>query len=161
LGFLAGKHATAEQTVEAILGHLKQRGLLVATEQYPHVYPHCWRTGDPLVFRLVDEWYINMDWRDEIKRVVEDVRWIPAWGRDRELEWLTNMRDWMISKKRYWGLALPIWECSQCQAYQVIGGREELGQKARRTEGQHQQQGQTRKTLFPNRRKQLNHLRQS
>ena len=76
-------------------------------EDYPHVYPHCWRSGDELVFRLVDEWYINMDWRDDIKKTVRDINWIPDWGEDREIEWLDNMGDWMISKKRFWGLALP------------------------------------------------------
>jgi isoleucyl-tRNA synthetase len=129
-GFLAGRRATDPTTVEAILQSLRDKGLLVATERYPHVYPHCWRTGDELVFRLVDEWYIKMDWRDEIKKVVDDIRWIPGWGRERELEWLTNMRDWMISKKRFWGLALPIWVCEQCEHFEVIGSYEELKERA-------------------------------
>ena len=50
-----------------------------------------------------------MDWRDNIKKAVGDIKWIPEWGHDREMEWLENMGDWMISKKRFWGLALPIW----------------------------------------------------
>ena len=119
-----------EETVRIILDNLAGKGLLVATEQYPHVYPHCWRTGVELVFRLVEEWYIRMDWRDEIKKIVDDIRWIPAWGRDRELEWLSNMRDWMISKKRYWGLALPIWVCEKCGNFDVIGGHDELRERA-------------------------------
>ncbi len=129
-GDLSGKRALDEDTVAFIIQSLKDKNLLVATEQYPHVYPHCWRSGDPLVFRLVDEWYINMDWRDEIKEVVKQIQWIPEWGQDRELEWLTNMRDWMISKKRYWGLALPIWVCEDCKEFEVIGGREELKERA-------------------------------
>jgi isoleucyl-tRNA synthetase len=132
-GFLAGRLATARETVDAVLADLKEKGLLVATEQYPHVYPHCWRTGDELVFRLVDEWYIDMGWRDEIKKVVEEIRWIPEWGKERELEWLSGMRDWMISKKRFWGLALPIWVCEKCESFEVLGGREEL--KGRAIEG--------------------------
>jgi isoleucyl-tRNA synthetase len=129
-GFLEGKRAIDEDTVELILKNLKDKGLLVATEQYPHVYPHCWRTGDQLVFRLVDEWYINMDWRDEIKKVVDDIQWIPSWGHERELEWLTNMRDWMISKKRFWGLALPVWVCESCDSFDVIGSYDELKERA-------------------------------
>ena len=70
------------------------------------MYPHCWRSGDELVFRLVEEWYINMNWRNKIKNVVDEVNWIPAWGREREHEWLDNMGDWMISKK-----GSGVWHC--------------------------------------------------
>ncbi|MGE5138794.1 MAG: DUF5915 domain-containing protein, partial [Rudaea sp.] len=62
--------------------------------------------------------------------VVDKVRWIPAFGYEREMDWLRNMHDWMISKKRYYGLALPIWECSQCGSFEVIGSREELKERA-------------------------------
>ncbi|MFQ5461299.1 MAG: isoleucine--tRNA ligase [Phycisphaerae bacterium] len=131
-GKLTGHRATDPETVELILADLREKGFLFATERYPHIYPHCWRTGDELVFRLVSEWYISMDWRDEIKRVAEQVNWLPAsmYGRERELDWLTTMKDWMISKKRYWGLALPIWECAQCGHFEVIGSKEELREKA-------------------------------
>ncbi len=131
-GPLRGEHALEESTVRWILDNLDKKGLLLHTEQYPHVYPHCWRSGDPLVFRLVDEWYINMDWRDEIKEIVGQIQWIPEWGEERELEWLTNMRDWMISKKRFWGLALPIWVCDDkdCDHFDVIGSKEELKARA-------------------------------
>ena len=60
----------------------------------------------------MDEWFISMDeLRQQIMDVVNQIRWIPEFGRDRELDWLRNMGDWMISKKRYWGLALPIYDC--------------------------------------------------
>ncbi|NOX59690.1 MAG: class I tRNA ligase family protein [Planctomycetes bacterium] len=131
-GAFTGKRATDSETVDAVLESLKTKGFLVAHEQYPHIYPHCWRTGDELVFRLVDEWYISMDWRDEIKTIAKQVNWLPKSmrGLERELDWLTTMRDWMISKKRYWGLALPIWECPKCGHFDVIGGREELQERA-------------------------------
>ena len=61
------------------------------SEDYPHVYPHCLRSGDELVYRSVDEWYINMDWREEIKKITGDINWIPPWGHERENEWLDNM----------------------------------------------------------------------
>ena len=110
-GDFEGDQAVAPETVDKVLDSLREKGLLFYVEKYPHIYPHCWRTGDELVFRLVDEWFIKMDWRDEIKKIVEQIQWLPATmdGRGRELEWLTNMGDWMISKKRFWGLALPIW----------------------------------------------------
>ncbi|MBT3180765.1 MAG: isoleucine--tRNA ligase [Candidatus Marinimicrobia bacterium] len=128
-GWLSGKLATDKSTTDAIIKDLKERGFLVHVEDYPHVYPHCWRSGDELVFRLVDEWYINMDWRDKIKKVVNDINWIPEWGEEREHEWLNNMGDWMISKKRFWGLALPIWTFEDDSFY-VIGSKEELKELA-------------------------------
>ncbi len=127
--WLTGKRATDEETKDAIIADLKDRGILVYTEQYPHIYPHCWRSGDELVFRIVDEWYINMDWRDKIKKIVDDIEWKPAWGRDREHEWLDNMGDWMISKKRFWGLALPIWTFEYGSFY-VVGSKQELKELA-------------------------------
>ena len=93
------------------------------------MYPHCWRSGDELVFRIVDEWYINMDWRDKIKNLVKDIQWIPEWGHEREMEWLENMSDWMISKKRFWGLALPIWKFEDGTFF-VVGSKKELKELA-------------------------------
>ena len=102
----------------------------MAREEYPHVYPHCWRCKTELVFRLVDGWKIKMDWRGEIAKVVPTATWIPADGEKRELDWLKNMGDWLISKNRFWGLALPIWECADCGGITVIGSKEELEEKA-------------------------------
>jgi isoleucyl-tRNA synthetase len=62
--------------------------------------------------------------------VVEQIKWIPEFGFSREMDWLRNMHDWLISKKRYWGLALPIWECSECGNFEVIGSDDELQQRA-------------------------------
>ena len=110
-GDFTGREAIAPEAAELVFEKLRKKHLLVATEVYPHIYPHCWRTGDELVFRLVDEWFINMDWREEIKDVTRQIRWLPdnINAQERECEWLSNMSDWMISKKRFWGLALPIW----------------------------------------------------
>lgn len=131
-GEFAGLEAIAPTTAELVFERLKQRGMLVAVETYPHIYPHCWRTGDELVFRLVDEWFINMDWREEIKDVTRQIRWLPDSidGQERELEWLSNMGDWMISKKRFWGLALPVWVDEQTGDFEVIGSLAELRDRA-------------------------------
>ncbi len=131
-GEFAGLEAIAPATAELVFERLKQRGMLVAVETYPHIYPHCWRTGDELVFRLVDEWFINMDWREEIKDVTRQIRWLPDSidGQARELEWLSNMGDWMISKKRFWGLALPVWVDEQTGEFEVIGSLAELRERA-------------------------------
>ena len=142
-GFLSGLEATDPAVRQAVFDKLADAHLLVATEAYPHIYPHCWRTGDELVFRLVDEWFINMDWREEIKEVTRQIRWLPESvdGETRELEWLTNMRDWMISKKRFWGLALPIWIDPETDDFEVIGSIEELRERA--IEGWDEFEGQT------------------
>jgi isoleucyl-tRNA synthetase len=143
-GPLAGKSAFEPATVDQILELLTKKGVLVAVERYPHNYPHCWRCKTELLFRLVDEWYIHMgneddpnSYRRQIMRVTEDVRFLPESinGKARELDWLRNMGDWMISKKRYWGLALPIWVCEDdsCGGFDVIGDRAEL--RARAIEG--------------------------
>jgi isoleucyl-tRNA synthetase len=127
-GLLAGKRF--DRVADDVVADLKKRGVLFAKEQYYHRYPHCWRCKDELVYRLVDEWFINMNWREEIMDSSRMAQWIPSWGLERELDWLRNMGDWMISKKRYWGLALPIWECHACGHFEVIGGREELKARA-------------------------------
>ena len=123
-----------------IFESLREKGYFYQTESYRHVYPHCWRCQTELIFRLVDEWFISMgrldapedNLRKQLIRIVEDpsVNWVPSFGRERELDWLRNMEDWMISKKRYWGLALPIYECPGCGAFEVIGGERELRERA-------------------------------
>ena len=115
---------------EPIYASLREKGVLYHLEDYSHRYPVCWRCDSELVFRLVDEWFISMDeLRGLIANVTRRIRWIPEFGMNRELDWLRNMDDWMISKKRYWGLALPIYKCS-CGHFDVIGGEEELEERA-------------------------------
>ncbi len=137
-GFLSGKQAG--QVADLVIENLREKGLYYKKERYAHDYPHCWRCATPLLFRAVDEWYINMSWRNEIMEVVKQIRWIPQWGLDQELNWLENMHDWMISKKRFWGLALPIFEC-KCGHFDVIGGYDEL--KSRAAEGWDKFEGQS------------------
>src|SRR5580704_9720772 len=131
-GPFTGKEATDPQTAQLVFDTLRAKHRLVTVEGYPHIYPFCWRTGVELVFRLVDEWFINMDWREEIKNVTRHIRWLPPSinGQERELEWLSNMRDWMISKKRFWGLALPFWVDEVTGEFDVIGSLAELKERA-------------------------------
>ena len=116
---------------DGIFGDLEGKGLLYCTEEHRHRYPFCWRCNSELVFRVVDEWFISMDeLRHTMMEITRKVRWIPAFGLERELDWLRNMHDWMISKKRYWGLALPIWPCEACGSFEVIGSEHELQERA-------------------------------
>jgi len=127
-GWLAGRGSA--EVASDIFKDLEKRGLLFRVEDYRHRYPVCWRCGDELVFRLVDEWFISMDGlREEIAESARQVRWIPEFGLARELDWLKNMSDWCISKKRYWGLALPIYRC-ECGWFDVVGSRDELRERA-------------------------------
>ncbi len=145
-GFLTGMHVS--EVAGPIFSNLEEKGILYRVEPYTHRYPVCWRCGTELVFRLVAEWFINMgqvydkprqeltadekanSLRYQIMDVVERIRWIPEFGQAREMDWLHNMHDWMISKKRYWGLALPIWECDACHHFEVIGDEKELQARA-------------------------------
>lgn len=122
------------KVAEPILENLREKKRLYSKEKISHRYPVCWRHGTELVFRLVDEWFIHMDeLRFQIMEVTKKINWLPDYGMQLELDWLKNMSDWMISKKRYWGLALPIYECQACGHFEVLGSRDEL--KTRAVEG--------------------------
>ena len=144
--WLTGMHVSEIAT--PIFAELERKGFMYHVEPYTHRYPTCWRCRTELVFRLVDEWFISMgevydkpreqltaeekdrSLRYQIMDVVDQIRWIPEFGYSREMDWLRNMHDWMISKKRYWGLALPIWVCADCNEYEVIGDEVELKARA-------------------------------
>ncbi|PIR91737.1 isoleucine--tRNA ligase [bacterium (Candidatus Gribaldobacteria) CG10_big_fil_rev_8_21_14_0_10_41_12] len=129
-GELSGKFVGTEQVRQYIFSNLESRGLVYKIEDYQHRYPTCWRCKSELIFRLVDEWYISMDkLREPLMKAVEKINWLPGFCKEREADWLKNMRDWLISKKRYWGLALPIFEC-ECGSFEVIGSLEELQKRA-------------------------------
>ncbi len=129
--WLTGRSVSSDATRDAIFDSLRSKHLLYRTQAYPHRYPVCWRCGTELIFRLVDEWFISMDeLRHKIADVTKQIRWIPDFGLARELDWLKNMDDWMISKKRYYGLALPIFDCAACGAFEVIGSETELRERA-------------------------------
>ncbi len=126
----SGKNAKKQPHL--IVDYLKKKKeFLFRISSCTHRYPTCWRCKEELVWRVVDEWYIAMDpFREKIKKITKKINWIPPWGLKMELDWLNNMGDWLISKKRYWGLALPIWECPKCGHFEVIGSKEELKEKA-------------------------------
>ena len=121
----------AAEVPQQVFDSLHEKGRLYRTMKYSHRYPVCWRCSTELVFRLVDEWFIDMsELRHEIAEVTKKITWIPDYGLDHELDWLKNMGDWCISKKRYWGLALPIYPCHACGHVDVIGGKDELKERA-------------------------------
>ena len=128
-GPLSGKQVS--EVADPIFKSLEEKGILYHVEPYTHRYPTCWRCKTELVFRLVDEWFVSMEeLRPLMMDITRQIHWIPSFGLERELDWLRNMHDWMISKKRYWGLALPIWECEACKHWTVVGDDVELKQRA-------------------------------
>src|SRR3989344_1612697 len=141
MGFLAGKNA--KKHPEVVLDYLTEKGCAFLIENYTHRYPACWRCKTELVWKVADEWYIAMDrssrkaldgkstLRQQMMDTAKQITWKPAFGLERELDWLSNMHDWLISKpNRYWGLALPIYECKKCGWFTVVGSKEELNKKA-------------------------------
>jgi isoleucyl-tRNA synthetase len=123
-------------TIEAadqIVGRLAETGFLVEAGTYEHRYPHCWRCDTPLIWRVTDDWLIAVD---ELRQPLLDanatVEWTPAYMGKRMDDWLRNMGDWNISRRRYYGLPLPIYECS-CGHVTVVGSKAELAERA--TEG--------------------------
>lgn len=143
LGFETGK--SAKKHPELVFDYMKSKEtddkhFVFMIHRYKHRYPACWRCKTELVWKVTQEWYIAMDVEEKegnktLRELMIDtakkINWHPKFGLDRELDWLENMHDWLISKKnRYWGLALPIYECKHCGNFDVIGSREELEKRA-------------------------------
>jgi isoleucyl-tRNA synthetase len=122
---------STEEVEGPIVEDLERRGLLIEAGRIVHRYPTCWRCGTPLVFRVVDDWFISAE---EIRQPMLDanatVEWTPAFYSKRMDDWLRNMGDWNISRKRYFGLPLPFYPCEDCGTLTVVGSRQELEERA-------------------------------
>ncbi len=118
------------EAAEQIVGDLGDRGLLVRAETIEHSYPHCWRCHTPLIFRISDDWFISVEEvRPQLLAANADVEWTPAYMGKRMDDWLRNMGDWNISRRRYYGLPLPFYPCA-CGHLTVIGSKAELRDRA-------------------------------
>ena len=127
-GSLTGQHA--HKIEDEVINYLKKENLLFKIETISHRYPHCWRCKTKCLFRLEENWFINCrEIRPKLKKAALKVNWIPAYVGRRMQNWLDNMDDWMISRKRFYGLALPFYPCS-CGELTVIGSKKELKQLA-------------------------------
>ena len=127
-GWLEGKEA--RDVAQEIATDLEKRGFLFRSAPYTHRYPVCWRCKEEIVFRVDDEWFIAMDeLRPQLAAAAKDVSWVPPAAGARMQNWLQNMGDWNISRKRYWGLPLPFYTCANGHFF-VIGSEEELRERA-------------------------------
>jgi isoleucyl-tRNA synthetase len=124
-GWLAQKHVS--DVAQDISYALKEAGKLLKAEMYTHSYPVCWRCKNELIFRLVSEWFIACEEiRPQMLEAARTVTWTPEHIGKAMEDWLTNMGDWCISRKRYWGLPLPFYICPQCNELTVVGSIDEL-----------------------------------
>ncbi len=127
-GELSGRNV--QETNPRIFANLAAKDFVYREEDYQHRYPVCWRCGEELVFRLAHEWFLAVDEiRPRLRREAAKVRWVPPSAGKRMDDWLTNMGDWCISRKRYWGLPLPFYPC-ECGHLTVVGTRAELRERA-------------------------------
>lgn len=111
---------------------LDQSGALFRRERIRHQYPFCYRTDTPLIYKAIPTWFIKVESiRQRMTELNDAIHWIPAYVGDRRFgNWLADARDWAVSRNRYWGSCIPIWECDQCQANECIGSIDELAARS-------------------------------
>jgi isoleucyl-tRNA synthetase len=118
------------EAADQIVGDLSERGFLVSAGSYLHNYAHCWRCDTPIIYRLSDDWFIAVDGvRPRLLEENDQVEWVPEYMGKRMDDWLRNMGDWNISRRRYYGLPLPFYPCD-CGHLNVIGSKAELEERA-------------------------------
>jgi len=133
LAGLAVKRKDDKTTEEVIIAYLKQHNFFFKEELYTHDYPFCWRCKTPLLYYARKSWFIRMSHlRKELKEANNTVNWIPEHIKQGRFgEWLKEVKDWAISRERYWGTPLPVWECEECKSVETMGSIKELLSRSR------------------------------
>ena len=131
---LAGK--SVKDANDSVMVHLVEKGALFHEGTITHRYGHCWRCKKPIIYRVTDQWFLKVtDFKEELIEANSKVAWYPDWaGSNRENDWISNARDWCISRQRFWGTPIPIWRCS-CGNTRVVASLDELKQADGYVEG--------------------------
>lgn len=139
--FLEGRFVRDEDVAVDIIKDLAHRGLLFKKEKYEHSYPHCWRCKTALIYYARDSWYIRMSDPKVKEQLIEEnksINWEPSYIKDGRFgEWLKDIKDWAISRERYWGTPLPVWTCDKCNKREVIGSIEDLKSKTKKSKNKY------------------------
>lgn len=114
-----------------IIELLEEKGLLVKKEEIEHDYPVCERCKTPVIFRATDQWFLGVTkLKEKMLRENKKVKWVPEWAGERRFaNWLESIKDWCITRQRYWGIPFPVWTCDKCGKFVVIGSTKELKKK--------------------------------
>lgn len=124
----AFKGYVAREDDHKFVEFLRKKGLLINEVQVDHEYPHCERCKSAVVFKVTKQWFLDVrKYKDKMLKANEKIYWVPSWaGHNQFKNWLANVRDWCVTRQRFWGIPFPLWSCDKCDEKTMIGSVKEL-----------------------------------